>query len=132
MGSGELEFEIKVENAGQFTQTMNSFSPYMKNELYSNFVRIASKEENILKGTTGFSDVTGKLRRDLFVTATIHPLGIEGGTFTPYGKYVEYPHGTWRGGFWSTYKNSALPRIFEGISRALNKIVDKFNKDKSD
>ncbi len=132
MADNELEFDIKIENAEEFTQTMNSFSPYMQNELYGEFVRIASKEERTLKSTTGFSDVTGKLRRDLFVTATIHPLGIEGGTYTPYGKYVEYPHGTWRGGFFSNYKNSALPRIFEAIERAVNKIVGKFNKEKSD
>ena len=102
MATGELEIKIEIENANQFTQALKEFSPFMKNELYSGLVRIASKEEKILKSTTGFEDVTGKLRRTLFVTALVNPLGIEMGTYNPYAKYVAYPHGTWRGNFWET------------------------------
>lgn len=128
MANGELEIDIVIENVEQFTDQMKSFSPFMKNELYGRFIRIAGKEEKILKGTSDFQDVTGKLRREIYVTATVHPLGIEAACYTHYGVYVDRGHGTYRGGFWRNWKRTAVPRIFKNIERAVNDIVNKFNR----
>jgi len=66
------------------------------------------------------------------MTATFNPLGIEGGSFSPYIKYVAWGHGTWKGNWWEGYKKEAKPRIFEAVKRAVEKIVKKFNRRSED
>jgi len=125
---GELEISIVIENEEQLKQVLDSFSLEMEGEVYNSLLRTANKEEKILKSTARFTDRTGKGRRSLFVTATFNPLGIEGGSYNPYMKYVAKGHGTWRGNWWETYKKGAIPRIFKDIERAVNKVVKKFNR----
>ena len=123
-----LELEIKIENIEEFKQALRQF-PYMfKEEMYSGFQRIASKEERILKSTGGFQDRTGRLRRSLFATATYRPLGLEMGSYSKYARYVAEGHGTWRGNWWNTYIKGMTPRVVEGVSRVLKRLVRKFNK----
>jgi len=123
-----LELEIKIENIEEFKQALRQF-PYMfKEEMYSGFQRIASKENRILKSTGGFQDRTGRSRRSLFVTATYRPLGLEMGSFLKHMKWLAEGHGTWKGNWWTTYLRGMTPRVVEGVSRVLKRLVNKYNK----
>jgi len=122
-----LELELKIENLEEFKQAINKFGPMLKEELYSGFQRIASKEERYLKATTGFRDRTGHLRRSLYVLATYNPLGLELGALAKYAVYVAQGHGTWRGNFWRTYLHEMTPRVAEALDRTIKRLVKKFN-----
>ena len=125
-----LRLEIKVKNIKGLLVPLEEFTPIMRRELYNSLLRIANKEERMLKSTLKFTDRTGKLRRSLFIVATFKPLGISGGSFNPYAIYVAYPHGTWSGSWWLSYKRRAIPRILNAIKGAANRIVRKWSKRK--
>jgi len=123
-----VELELKIENLEEFKQAIKSFSPMLKEGLYSGFQRIANKEEKILKSTAGFQDRTGHLRRSLYVLATYNPLGLEIGALAKYAYWVAFGHGTWRGNWWNSYLREMAPRVAEGVLGVLERTVKRFNK----
>lgn len=123
-----LEMSIEIENIPEFKKAINDFGPMLKEDMYRSFQRTASKEDRILKSTSGFKDRTGRSRRSLFVTATWKPLGLEMGSFLPHMKYLAEGHGTWKGNWWATYLRGMTVRVVEDVSRALKRLVTKYNK----
>lgn len=123
-----LEITFKIENVEEVKRALDRFPVMFKNEMFRGFQRIASKEEKMLKGTSGFQDRTGHLRRSLFVTAMYKPLGLEMGSTSRYAGYVAKGHGTWKGNWWNMYIKDMTPRVVEGISRVLKRLVNKWNK----
>ena len=128
MVEGGIEFDIKFENIKEVQDLLRQFPIEMKEEVFRSFQRTAAKQEKELKATTGFRDVTGKLRRTLFVVATYNPLGIEMGSWSDYAKYVAEGHGTWLGNWWETFKRRSIPEISISIEKALTRIVEKYNR----
>jgi hypothetical protein len=127
--SEQLELTIEVDNIEEFKAALNKFGVMFKNEMYSGFQRIANKEEKKLKSTGGFKDRTGHLRRSLFATATYNPLGLEMGSMSKYAIYVAEGHGTWKGNWWNTYLRGMVPRVVEGVTYLLQRLVNKFNRE---
>lgn len=122
-----FEMEIEFENADDIRNAIDKFGNDLEFGLYDGFIRASSREENILKSTTGFQDRTGHARRSLVVTAVLHPLGIEISALAKYSYWLEFGHGTWVGGWFREYLREAIPRIMRDVSNILNKLVDKFN-----
>ena len=127
--SEQLELEINIENVEEFKKALEQFGLMFKNEMYSGFQRIASKEDKILKSTGGFQDRTGRSRRSLFVVATYNPLGLEMGSFLPHMKYLADGHGSWIGNWWKGYLIGMVPRVVEDVEKVLKRLVNKFNKE---
>lgn len=123
MSEETVDFEIELENVEEVKAFFRRFGDKMDFAIYDSLMITANKEERILKGTMGFSDKTGHLRRSLFVTAVLNPLGIEMGSYAKYAPYVAYGHGTWIGGFWDDYVMEAVPRILDSIDRSLNRLI---------
>ena len=123
----EVEVTIDLENVEEFKAALREFGPMFKSEMYSGLQRIANKEERELKSTAYFNDITGRSRRSLFVTATYNPLGLEMGSWLPHMKYLAFGHGTWEGNWWTKYTKGMIPRVTEGISDILNRLVRKYN-----
>lgn len=122
-----LEFDIELENAEEVQRTLENIPAKMKFSLFDSMMILAQREENLFKATTGFRDRTGHLRRSLFVTAVLDPLGIEIGAIARYAPYVAFPHGTWLGGFWENYLVEGVPRMLDFIEQSLKRFADRFN-----
>jgi len=123
-----LELTLEIENLKEFKEAIDRFRPMLKNDLYTGFQRVAAKEDRILKGTTGFQDRTGHLRRTLYVLATFRPLGLEIGALAKYAYWVAMGHGTWKGNWWNTYLREMAPRVADALSKILDRIVKKYNR----
>ena len=128
MSSMSVDLEINIENLNQVKDVLSQFPKELKGSLYTRFQRIANREEKILKSTSGFRDRTGRLRRELMAVAKYNPLSIEIGTYTPYGVYVAYPHGTWRPHWWQEYIKGMASRVPNDIKGVLERAVRDFNK----
>jgi len=124
-----VEFGIEIENLEEVQGRMKNFSRQLEFRLYDSLLLTAEREEKILKSTPGFRDVTGHLRRSLYVTAVLNPIGIEMGSFASYAAYTAYPHGTWSGGWWDEYISGAVPRILDSIDRAVERLSREFNEE---
>ena len=132
MSEETVDFDIEIENLDEVKNVFKQFSREMVFRLFDSFGLTANREEKILKSTIGFRDRTGRLRRDLFVTAVLNPLGIEMGTHTPYAGYVAFGHGTWRGGFWDEYIMGAVPRILDSIDRVVRRLTKEYSTEESE
>lgn len=128
MVEGELEMTIKVENMKEILQKIEDFQRVdLKQTVHRSNQRTANMVEKQLKAVTGFTDRTGKLRRSFYADATYNPLGIIFGSLDPKAVYVAYPHGTWPGNFWETFKKRIIPQIIDRMEKAIEKAVKKFN-----
>jgi len=126
MARERIWMEVNLENLEEFKAALKEFSPELKDSMFMSFQRLASKLEREFKGTTGFKDKSGKLRRSIFCTATYEPLGLEYGALAPYAGYVEHGHGTWKGGWLRNMVVSKWAQINEAIKRALEKAIKKY------
>lgn len=124
----EVNLEINVENLNQVKEALSQFPNELKDSLYRRFQRIANREEKTLKSTSGFQDRTGRLRRELMAVAKYNPLSIEIGTYTPYGIYVAYPHGTWKPIWWLDYIKGLSSRLPNDLREAVDRAVKDFSK----
>jgi len=127
MAEGELEIQIELENMQQIKEKLDRFPIELKQTIYRSNQRTANMVEKQLKAVTGFTDRTGKLRRSFYADATFNPLGITFGSLDPKAVYVAYPHGTWQGSWWESFKRRMVPQIIDKIKRAIEKAVRKFN-----
>jgi len=129
MVEGELEFTIEVENMREMLQKIEDFQHVeLKQTIHRSNQRTANMVEKQLKAVTGFTDRTGKLRRSFFADATYNPLGIIFGSMDPKAIYVAYPHGTWQGSWWETFKSDIIPQVIDRMKKAIEKAVKKFNR----
>lgn len=124
----QVNMEVNIENLNQVKEVLNQYPVELKESVYRKFQRSANREEKILKSTTGFKDKTGRLRRELMAVAKYNPLSIEIGTYTPYGTYVAFGHGTWRPTWWYNYLRGVSSRIPNDIKQALERSVKDFNE----
>lgn len=122
-----IEVELVMENNEDVKRALSEFGPELESELFGSYERLAMQEEKMLKSTTGFKDVTGRLRRSLFVVASRFPLGIEFGSYLSYSYYVAMGHGTWFGGWWVDYLSQAVPRVVDAVEKVLERLVGKYN-----
>jgi len=128
MVEGELEMSIEVENMSEMLQKIEDFQHIeLKQTIYRSNQKTANMVEKQLKAVTGFTDRTGKLRRSFYADATFNPLGIVFGSLDPKAIYVAYPHGTWAGNFWETFKRRIVPQIIDRMEKAIERAIKKFN-----
>jgi len=63
-----------------------------------------------------------------YCVATFRPLGLEMGSLAEYAYWTETPHGTWPGGWFSRAFNRNIHLIIEGIERALQQGIRKYQR----
>lgn len=128
MAEGELEISLEIENMPLIKEKIDRFPIELKQTIYRSNQRTANMVEKQLKAVTGFTDRTGKLRRSFYADATFNPLGIIFGSLDPKAVYVAYPHGTWQGSWWETFKRRIVPQVVSRMEKAIKKAVNKFNR----
>jgi len=118
MVEGELEMSIEVENMSEMLQKIEDFQHIeLKQTIYRSNQKTANMVEKQLKA----------LRRSFYADATFNPLGIVFGSLDPKAIYVAYPHGTWAGNFWETFKRRIVPQIIDRMEKAIERAIKKFN-----
>jgi len=121
-----FETSLEVENLKEFQEALKRFGLELPHGMYPSLQRTAFTLEQIFKSAAPYK--TGRLQRMTYCVATFRPLGLEMGSLAEYAYWTEAPHGTWPGGWFSKEFNRNIHIIIEGIQRALELGIKKYQE----